>query len=60
MNFKAPLGVTQFQSRDGTKYFPNSDGTFTITDPSDIADAIAAGYSIAADGSSGYGWAGYF
>jgi hypothetical protein len=55
MNFKAPLGVTQFQSRDGTKYFPNPDGTFTITDPPDIADAIAAGYSISSGSGSAQG-----
>lgn len=49
MIFKAPVGTSVFQARDGTIYRPSSDGTFSVTDPADISDAILAGYSPAAD-----------
>jgi hypothetical protein len=70
MDFLLPAGMSRFISKKGNIYTPNAYFTTTITDPIDIVDAIAAGYSVSAAGSSGYGssgygssgygWAGYF
>lgn len=51
MNFQAPIGVTKFQARDGSIYFPAADGTFSITASNDIQDAILAGYTPSVVGS---------